>query len=355
MLYSTRAGQPDKNSCCWRFSVTRYRPIAVLLAALAGVAVLAGCGSDKESVPANSVAVVGDQTITKSEFDQLIDQAQGSYKTQKREFPKPGTQEYQALRGQAMQFLVQRAQFEQKADDLGIKVTDKDVDARLKQLIKQYFGGSQKKYEKQLKQQGLSEDQVRQDVRAQLIQERIYNEVTKDVKVDDAAIEASYKKNKSQYVQPATRQVRHILVKKKKLADQLYDQLRHGGNFARLAKKYSQDPSSKTQGGKLTVSKGQTVPPFDRVAFSQVTNGISKPVKTQYGWHIIQPLGPVKKQKTTPLPQVKDAIRQQLLQERKQKKMNDWVADIRKDFEKQTTYQVGYAPPETTSTQTQTQ
>ncbi len=246
--------------------------ITVLFAAFAGLA-LVGCGSDEKAVPSDAVAVVGDETITKDEFDQLINQAKGSYTQQKRPFPKPGSQEYQALRGQAMQFLVQRAQFEQKAGDFDIKVEDKDVDARLAQLKKQYFKGSEKKYAEQLKQQGLDEDQVKDDIRAQLIQEKIYAEVTKGVEVDDKAIEATYKKNKSQYVQPATRDVRHILVKKKALADSLYSQLQGGASFAALAKKYSQDPSSKGQGGKLTISRGQTVPPFDKAAFSMVNNG----------------------------------------------------------------------------------
>jgi parvulin-like peptidyl-prolyl isomerase len=320
--------------------------IAVLLAALAGLG-LTACGSEKESVPTNAVAVVGDETITKAEFDKLIDQARKSYQQQKRAFPKAGTEEYQALRGQAMQFLVQRAQFEQKAEDFDIEVTDKDVDNRLGQLKKQYFKNDEKKYEEQLEKQGLDEEQVKEDIRAQLIQEKIYAEVTKGAKVTDKEIEASYKKNKSQYVQPATRNVRHILVKKKQLADQLYGQLQGGANFAQLAKQHSQDPSSKNQGGKLTISRGQTVPPFDKAAFSLVNNAISRPVKTQYGWHIIQPLGSVKKSKTTPLSQVKEAIRQQLLQEKKQTEMTNWVNGIRKDFADKTTYQVGYQPPET--------
>jgi parvulin-like peptidyl-prolyl isomerase len=324
---------------------------SLLLAAFAGLG-LVGCGSEKESVPPNAVAVVGDETITKEQFDRLIEQARGSYRQQKRAFPKPGSQEYQTLRGQAMQFLVQRAQFEQKAEELDIEVTDEDVDKRLVQLKKQYFQGSEKKYEDQLREQGLSEEQVKDDIRAQLIQEKIYAEVTKGAKVTDKEIDASYKKNKSQYVQPATREVRHILVgpKKKALADQLYAQLQDGANFAALAKQHSEDPSSKSQGGKLTISRGQTVPPFDGAAFSLVTRALSKPIRTQYGWHIIQPLGPVKKSKTTPLGQVKQAIRQQLLQEKKQKEMTAWVNGIRKDFAKDTTYQVGYKPAETGTT-----
>ena len=93
------------------------RATIALIAVVAALAALGltACGSDKESVPTNAVAVVGDETITKAEFDQLIDQARKSYTQQKRAFPKAGTEEYQALRAQAMQFLVQRAQFLQKA------------------------------------------------------------------------------------------------------------------------------------------------------------------------------------------------------------------------------------------------
>ena len=320
--------------------------VVSLFAAVACLA-LAACGSEKPAVPADAVAVVGDETITKTEFDRLIAQARKSYQQQKRPFPKAGSQEYQALRGQAMQFLVQRAQFEQKADEFDIEVSDKDVDNRLGQLKKQYFKNDKKKYDEQLEKQGLTEEQVKDDIRAQLIQEKIYAEVTKGAKVSDKEIGATYKKNKSQYVQPATRTVRHILVKKKGLADQLHRQLQNGGNFAQLAKQHSQDPSSKGQGGRLTISRGQTVPPFDRAAFSMVPRAISKPIKTQYGWHIIQPLSGIKKSKTTPLKQVKDAIRQQLLQEKKQAEMTKWVNGIRDDFADETTYQVGYQPPET--------
>jgi parvulin-like peptidyl-prolyl isomerase len=320
--------------------------VSLVFAAFASLG-LVGCGSEEKAVPTDSVAVVGDEKITKAEFDRLIDQARKSYAQQKRAFPKAGTEEYQALRGQAMQFLVQRAQFEQKAEEFDIEVSDKDVDARLAQLKKQYFKNDDKKYKEQLEKQGLDEEQVKEDIRAQLIQEKIYAEVTKGAKVSNKEIEASYKKNKSQYVQPATRVVRHILVKKKGLADQLYSQLQGGGNFAQLAKQHSQDPSSKNQGGRLTISRGQTVPPFDKAAFSLVNNAVSRPVKTQYGWHIIQPLGSVKKSKTTPLAQVKEAIRQQLLQEKKQTEMTNWVNGIRKDFADETTYQVGYQPPET--------
>jgi parvulin-like peptidyl-prolyl isomerase len=188
-------------------------------------------------------------------------------------------------------------------------------------------------------------------VRAQLLEEQLYKKVTEDLKVSDKEIEDFYKKNKSQYQQAATREVRHILVKTKKKADTLHSQLQGGGNFAQLAKKNSEDPGSKNQGGKLTVSKGQTVPPFDKAAFSLGKNELSKPIKTQYGWHIIQPLSEVKKATTTPLPQVKEAIKQQLLSEKKTKEMREWIEGLKDEFD--VAYQVGYAPPSTNTTSTQ--
>jgi foldase protein PrsA len=323
---------------------------STLLLLLAFVAALAaGCGgsSGPKSVPSDDVAMVGNEPVTKAEFNQLLDQAKKTFTAQKRPFPKAGSSQFKALQDQALSFLVQRAEFDQKAKDLGVSVSDKQVDARLAQIKKQYFGGSEKKYQAQLKQQGLSEQQVREDIRAQLVSEGIFNKVTGKAQVSEKDISDYYVAHRSQYGQPESRVVRHILVKSKGQADQLYAQVKanRGATFASLAKRFSKDPGSAAQGGKLTVSKGQTVPPFDKVAFSLKTGEISPPVHTQYGWHIIQALSAVKPAKQTPLKDVKDSIKQQLLQQKKNDAMTAWVNDTKKDFcSGKLSYQVGYKP-----------
>ena len=317
--------------------------------AVSAALVVAGCGGGgTHKVPGDAVAVVGKQAITRADFDGLIQQAKRSYKAQKRTFPKAGTQEYQALQTQAVQFLVQREEFAQKAKDLGIDVTDKQVDARLKQIKQQYFGGSEKRYQQQLKTQGLTDPEVRADIRSQLVSEQIFKKVTNDVKVSDKDVQTYYTAHKSQYGQPETRDVRHILVKSKAQADQIYQHLHgdKGSDFAQYAKKYSQDPGSKKNGGKLTISKGQTVPPFDKAAFALTTNEISTPIHTQFGYHIIQALSAVRPAKTTPLKDVKASIQQQLLQQQKNAKMTKWVDDTRKSFcsGHKLNYAAGYTP-----------
>jgi peptidyl-prolyl cis-trans isomerase C len=335
-----------------------------LLIILTGLALLvaAGCGGGNGSVPADAVAVVDGEDVPRTQYDSLIAQAKKTYTQDKRDFPKAGTAERKQLDQQAVAFLVQRVELAQAAEELGVEVTDKDVEARLDQIKKQYFGGDEKRYAKQLKQQGLTDEQVRRDVRANVISEKVFNEVTKDVKVSDADVKKYYDDNKAQYGTPESRDVRHILVAKTKkaggvdfpaskvLADQLYTQLKGGADFAKLAKQYSQDPGSKDQGGKYTVVKGQTVAPFEQTAFLLETKQISRPVRTQYGYHIIQPLSEAKPAKTQPLNKtLKDQIRNQLQTQKRNEKMNGWVKDLEKRYEDKVDYATGFEPPATSS------
>lgn len=327
-----------------------FRLFIPLAAAVALVA--AGCGGG--GVPKDAVAVVKGDSVATSEFEGLLAQAKKSYASQKRTFPKAGTPEYQTLRNQAVAFLVQRVEFEQKLNDLGVSVTDKQVDERLAQIKKQYFANDEKRYQKQLTDQGLTDTQVRADIRAQLVSEALFKEVTKDVTVTDKDAADYYAKNKATYSQPESRDVRHILVKTKAQADKLYAQLQGGADFAALAKKYSQDPGSKDKGGEMTIARGQTVPPFDAAAFLLKKNTLSHPVKTQYGYHIIEPLSEIKPAKQTPFKDVKDAIKSQLLQTKRNDAMTAWVTDVKQKYEGKVRYAVGFQPPAPVSAPTTT-
>jgi len=328
------------------------RIAAVLLAALA-VAVAAGCGGS-EAVPTDAVAVVNGEEVPKSQLDALLARVKTSYEAQKRKFPKAGTPEYQSLQSQAVAYLVQRVEYSQEADDLGIKITDQDVDKRVAEVKKSYFKNDEKQFKSQLKQQGYTLVTFRDDVRIQLLSDKLFKQITKDVKVTDKDIEAYYTKNKAQYQVPESREVRHILVKTKAEATKLYDQLKTGGDFVVLAKKYSLDPGSKNQGGKLTVSRGQTVAPFDQTAFLLSKGSLSRPVKTQFGFHLIEALGDVKPGRTTPLKEVKAQIRSQLAESKRNEALTSWSEDVKKEYEKKVSYQTGFAPPAAATEQSTT-
>jgi parvulin-like peptidyl-prolyl isomerase len=338
-------------------------PIALVTVLVA--LLVAGCGGgSSSSLKGDDIAVVGDTHVTKQSFDTLLAQAKRSYTQQKKAFPKQGTTEYATVKGQAVTLLIQQAERAEKAKSEGIKVTDKQVDKRLVQIKKQYFGGSEKKYKAQLKKQNLTDAMVRDDVRAQLVSEAIFTKVTKDVKVPSDEVHTYYIEHSQLYAKAQTRDVRHILVKDKSRAQSIYTQLKAGNTqtWCKLAKKYSQDPSSKSNCGKLTVSKGQTVAEFDKVAFSNKTNTIHAPVhNAQYGWFVIEPISIVHPRSVTPEKEVAATIKQQLVQQKKNQAMTDWVSGLSKSFcgGKKIKYQVGYTPSpdpcaSTTSTNTTT-
>jgi peptidyl-prolyl cis-trans isomerase D len=150
----------------------------------------------------------------------------------------------------------------------------------------------------------------------------------------DADLLKVYNQNRDNYRVPERINIRHILLKTtgndpkqdaavKAKADDLIKQLKAGANFADLAKKYSEDPGSKDKGGEYDgVVRGQMVPEFERAAFALKPGQISDPVKTEYGYHIIQDLTHEQAQ-LKPFDQVKD----QLATEYKKQRVNDLMQE----------------------------
>ena len=345
--------------------MTLVRVTFAVLGATAALAVSA-CGGSM-SVPSGSVAVVDGTDISRDELDRLLDQAKQGYEANKQEFPKVGTPEFQNLQTQYVAYLVQREEFRQAADGLGVEVSEKDVDKSEDELVKTRFDGNRKEYEKALKQQGLTPEQYRSTLETSVLAQKLYDEVTKETKVTDQDILAYYTQNSSQYGTPESRDVRHVLIaekgadgqvdfeKSKAKADQIYADLKGGADFATVARESSEDPGSKDSGGKLTISRGQTVPEFDKMSFELDEGELSKPVKTQYGYHVIEAVSAVRPAKTTPLDEVKASIRTTLLQQKRNEVMTAWVEDLRSEYDGKVSYAAGYEPPEVPEAPTETQ
>jgi peptidyl-prolyl cis-trans isomerase C len=118
-------------------------------------------------------------------------------------------------------------------------------------------------------------------------------------------------------------QARHILVDGEDKAKEISDKLASGGDFAALAKENSTDPGSKDDGGMLGYfGRGQMVPSFEEAAFALQKGEISKPVQSQFGWHIIK----VEDRRQKPPPafeDVKDRIIGSMIQSKAQSVAND--------------------------------
>lgn len=148
----------------------------------------------------------------------------------------------------------------------------------------------------------------------------------KAVQVTEADINDYYEKSKDRYIsKPEQGHFRHILVKTPENASQdelnkardkaekIAGQILAGEDFAELAKKYSDDPGSAVKGGDLGWSeRGSLVPEFENTGYSLPIGGVSEPVKSRYGFHIIQLLE-LKPAEYKPLSDVKDEIKKELI------------------------------------------
>jgi foldase protein PrsA len=326
------------------------RKLLPLLPLALAATLVAACGSSDsaKTVPPGAVALVGDKAIEKTDLDRLLSQTKTNYAAQKQDFPEVGTPEYETLKSTLLKGLVQQSQWEQAGAAMGVRVSEKEIDTRLEALKQQYFKGDDEKFKAELDKQGLTVEQLRDQLRARLLSDKIYSTVTKKVKVTDAEIKTYYDNHKAQYLQPESREVRHILVKKKSLADEIYAKLKNGADFATLARKYTQDTASKADGGKFTSYKGKTVSPFDKFVFAAKKGDLSKPIKTEFGWHVIEVLSDVKPAAAQPLAEAKDAISATLLQQQQNQALKTWVKDAESSYD--VTYAPGYTPAPTGTT-----
>src|SRR5207245_7846250 len=128
------------------------------------------------------------------------------------------------------------------------------------------------------------------------------NQLRQCLQISDDMLKEQYQANIQQYQVPNQVHVQHILFRTvgktdaeveevSKKAEDVLKQAKEGAKFDELAKKYSEDPGSKDKGSDLSwIHQGQTVPEFEKTAFSIAPGQISDLVKTQYGFHIIKVL-----------------------------------------------------------------
>jgi foldase protein PrsA len=310
--------------------------------------VVAGCG---EKMPAGAIATVGDQVVTQEQYDEIVkiskDQA-ANQTPSPQAFPSPGTQQYDYFSAQVVNMLVNQELMKQQAAKLGVTVTDKQLDDKIKAYEKQ-FGGAEK-FQKYIEKQGMTMDFAKTLIRNNLLTQAIYEKVTAAKAVTEEDMKAYWKQHSDSFQQKASRTVRHVLVKDKATAEKVRALLAadpSDANWKKVAKKYSTDPGTKSTGGNLgPISQGMMVAAFDKAAFSLKKSVVSLPVKTQYGWHVLE-VTAITPGKTVTYDESKTQIKQMLAAQNKQTSWTKWLEKVTKEANIQ--YAAGFDPAKLTA------
>ena len=345
-----------------------------LIALLPASAGLAACGG----VPGNAVAEVDGESVEKSQFDSWMSvaakaggQTSGTVPkppeftecvAEKREAqPKPAKgeqpvsedqlkdqcrQEYEAIRDRVMQLLVNAEWIAGEAEEQNITVSDEEVREAFETQKKQNFP-KEADYKQFLEQSGQTEEQLLAQVRTGELARKISEKVVegKD-KVTDAEIAAYYEKNKERFAQPETRDAHVVLARTRQRAERAKAALEDGDSWKSVSERFSVDEASKQQGGALTgVAEGTQDKGLDKALFSADPGEIVGPVKTSFGYYVLE-VDKVNKAAQQTLEDSKETIRQALVEEKRQKALTDFVAEYEKQWRSKTECRDGFKVPE---------
>ena len=216
---------------------------------------------------AQNAVIVNGKPIPKAQLDKLLQ--------------KSGQADNPQVRDQAREMLVTRELILQEANNRGLSQND-----AVKEQIEQSRMG--------------------------ILVAAVFQDYVEKEGIAEADLKAAYESVKSQYTGKEYH-VEHILVEKEADAKAITAQLKAGANFEELAKAKSKDPGSAPTGGNLGwVSEKSLVPEFSK-AMVQLKKGqiTDKPVKTQFGWHIIK-MDDMRDVKTPPMEEIKDQLKQMI-------------------------------------------
>lgn len=255
--------------------------------------------------------------------------------------PVDGSDPVVFARQEALELVIKLKLMDQKAKELGIKITAGDeslVEEKLK---------AQGSYD-EIKKMGIDDKQIKVIVKNTALQLKLFNQITKDVNLTQKELDDFFAQNPDLLKRYKERRysVRHILFSTRdeskkelpqdkqmqilQLAEQVYQKAKDGEDFSKLAKEYSQDPGSKDLGGNFEFIKGEAVKEFEDTAMSLKVGEISRPVKTIFGYHIIK-LDSIIEPTQQELERVKVAYKDIKVEEKRNKTFEDSINKWRQE------------------------
>lgn len=291
-----------------------------------------------EAIKKSTVLKVNGKKYTRGEIDDRLAYLHAALKEKYGEKYEENAEAKEILtkqREQLIQVLVDNEVMKKKAKELGIKVTDDEINKKVEEAlkgVKQQFKKDED-YKKALEREKLTEEKlktrIKENVEIELLTSKVYENVTKDIKVEDKDVKQHYNENLNEYTEkPNGVELAQIVVEKKEDADKIKKELDGGADFSKLAKEKSKDEKTKSKGGEIGFLEFRQLyqKPYLTNAMAMSKGQVSQPIEDEEGFHIIKVINktnyPPKK-----YDEVKDAIKEKLVAE---KKMKDWEEKVTK-------------------------
>jgi foldase protein PrsA len=251
-------------------------------------------------------------------------------------------QQYKSLQQEVLGFLISSSWVLGEAKSLGVKVSDKEVEAQFLKIKHQQFPKAAE-FEKFLATSGQSVSDLLLRVKLNMLSQKIQQKIVKTKPtISDAQAQKYYNENKARYGVAEHRNVEIILTKTEAQAKAAKKEIEGGKSFASVAKAVSIDPTSKAKGGLLPESiKGAQEKNLDNALFSAKVNQLGGPLKTQFGYYVYEVLS-IKPSQQSSYATVKNAIKQMLATQQQQGALSKFIKNFKKKWQGKTECRSGY-------------
>ena len=281
------------------------------------------------------VAVVNDEVITQQDIDQLLAVMYAQYS---QEFKGDELlQKMEQVKKDILNQVVEDKLVLSRAKELGIKVTESEIDERL-EYIKKGFP-SEEEFYKTLETQGVTMANLKDRYRDQIMMKKLVDyEVRSRISVLPSDVSAYYEKHMSEFREGDKYKVKNILIKAKDDVsaelvkveiDDIYKKLKEGWSFDELAKQYSQGPNAEKGGDMGYIEKGQMLEVLDNAIFKLKPGEFSEPVKSEIGYHVFK-VEDINYGKQGSIEEAQKNIQMMLFQVKFKEKVSEWLAGLKK-------------------------
>jgi parvulin-like peptidyl-prolyl isomerase len=303
---------------------------ALLVILFAIFAVAQGIGAP--SVPSGDVALVEG---VPSDFDTVSLEAyerafERQTKSSKGKPPQPGEPKYAEAQEAALGELLDTIWIRGEAEEMGLSVTEKQIDDEFANIKKQQFP-TKEAYAEFLKESAFTPAEVHKLVEVQLLIKKIQEAVAAEAAPpSNSEIEAYYEAEKEkQFTTPASRDIRIIVNKGKAKVEEAKAALEKDNSPAswkKVASEYSSDPTTKSKGGlQAGITEEFITGPLKAAIFDSATNEVVGPIKFESNYFLVEPVK-LTPAKTKTLGEVRSQISQTLQQTSQQERFAEFVA-----------------------------
>lgn len=262
--------------------------------------------------------------------------------------PEEDTEDYTALEINILDSLIVLEVLENYAGKNNVTITQEEIDASYKNIVDSYE--SEKAFEADLADKKISKSFLQGQIEDQVLRDKIFADITKDVAVTDEEARQYYDENRETLFKVEEQvQVSHILIKfdvaegeevtdeiKQQAYDEIMavkDKIESGWDFAELAKTYSDDTATAEKGGDMGfITKGQTVEEFEKAAFALKVGEVSDIVETTFGYHIIK-LTDRQEEYIQEFSEVDDSLKSYLLSDKQNKVWEEFIYGLIAEME----------------------